>query len=348
MCMSWKCLFSIMSLKNRRFSLDSSVCLDGGGHLGLRRGSSKRCSKKFRQSLDEARLEIQELKNSLNPDGSLRVQPIAEENLEQSVDLISNTSSQKHNKTFHKLFQDISEGENLMQAFTCALQKELIYHGKLFVSVNHVCFHSSLLLKDTKVMIPTSNVREVKKHNSALSMLSIQTADGEKYSFVSLRNREMCYKLLQIVCSHSQGESVNSSPRLSFAENEADHDMPSSYSSLEDSIDHDLSREGSIHLENSFSQISSEDPLRCSSTRQSSLTDEDDRGVRWIRRILEMVTTFFFRREIRNFSLLFYIYIMLMVLLLLASGYIGLRIIALEEQLNSLGALTELSLHHGE
>ncbi len=37
-----------------------------------------------------------------------------------------------------------------------------------------------------------------------------------------------------------------------------------------------------------------------------------------------------------------------MLLLLLASGYIGLRIIALEEQLKSLGTLTELSFPHGQ
>lgn len=36
-------------------------------------------------------------------------------------------------------------------AFTCALQKEVLYHGKLFVSEHHVCFHSSVLLKETKV-----------------------------------------------------------------------------------------------------------------------------------------------------------------------------------------------------
>ena len=37
-----------------------------------------------------------------------------------------------------------------------------------------------------------------------------------------------------------------------------------------------------------------------------------------------------------------------MVVLLLVSGYIGLRIVALEAQLDSLGALTELSLRHKE
>ncbi len=39
----------------------------------------------------------------------------------------------------------------LFVAFTCALQKEVLFHGKLFVSENYVCFYSSVLLKDTKV-----------------------------------------------------------------------------------------------------------------------------------------------------------------------------------------------------
>ncbi|XP_070775133.1 GRAM domain-containing protein 2B-like [Enoplosus armatus] len=345
MCMSWKCLFSIMSLRNRRFSLDSSVCLDGVGHLGGGRYSSRFTNKKSRQSLDEARLEIHELNHSLNSNMSLRGQTISEETIERSDGLINKHSFLKHSKTFHKLFQEIPEAENLTHSFTCALQKEVLYHGKLFVSDNHVCFYSSVLLKDTKVVIPVSSVREVKKHNSALSMLSIQTADGEKYSFVSLRHREMCYKLLQTVCLHAQG--VNS-PHLSAAENEADPDVASSYSSLEDCADHELSRQHSVFLDNGFPQMSSEGPTRSNSTRQSSLTEEDDRAVSWIWRIIEKVTPFFFLREMRNLSVLFYIYMMLMVLLLLASGYIGLRIIALEEQLNSLRALTDLSLHHGE
>ncbi|KAF1383991.1 hypothetical protein PFLUV_G00137580 [Perca fluviatilis] len=341
MCMSWKYFFSTMTAKCRRFSLDSSVsCLDGVGRLDARRGSSRFSSKESKKSLDDARLEIQKLNHSLNSNMPLREQTIAE----RSNWLPNNNSFRKHKKTFHKLFQEIPEGENLTHTFICALQKEVLYHGKLFVCENYVCFHSSVLLKDTKVVIPGSSIRGVKKHHSGLSMLSIQTADGEKYSFVSLRNREMCYELLQTVCSHAQEESVNGSPHISSAENEVDHDVTSSYSSLEDSIDHDLSRQNSIYLDNGLPQMSSEGPTRCSSTRQNSLTDEDDRGasVRWIRRITERVVPLFFLREIRNLSFLVYVYMMLTVLLLLGSGYIGLRILALEEQ------LAELSLHHRE
>ncbi|KAM3604892.1 uncharacterized protein V6R79_017556 [Siganus canaliculatus] len=365
-----------MSLKGRRFSLDSSGCLEGLEHHGGRRGSNRFSNKKSRQShsLDDARLKIQELNHSLNNNNnniSLRQQTIAEHH-EPSDGLINNSSFRKHNKTFHKLFPEIPEEENVTHTFTCALQKEVLYHGKLFVSENHVCFHSSVLLKDTKVVIPASSVREVKKHNSALSMLSIQTAD-EKYSFVSLRNREMCSRLLHTICCHAQVFTLSffhspqteavftcvtcvsacvclrqavSSPHMSSAENEADHDVPSSYSSLEDCPDHVLNRQNSIYLDHGFPDMSSDAPARSSSTHQSSLTDEDSRDAAWIWSLIERVTSFFLLRDIRNLSLLFYLYIMLMVLLLVMSGYIGLRIQALEEQLNSLGALSELALEH--
>ncbi|XP_026169170.1 GRAM domain-containing protein 2A-like [Mastacembelus armatus] len=307
MCMSWKCLFSIMSFKARKISLDSTFSVDG---VGVRRGTGWFGSKKSKHSssLDNGRLEIQELNQRLNSNMSFREQIISEDSLERSDEVFSNHNLQKHSKTFHKLFQDIPEGENLTQTFICALQKEVLYHGKLFVSEHHVCFYSSVLLKDTKVVIPAASVRKVKKHNTALSMLSIQTADREKYTFVSLRNREMCYKLLQSVCSHAQ---QGDSPHLSSAENEADVEAVLNYSSLEDSVDHCLSTQNSINLDDSFLPISSDGPMTFSASRQSSFIDEDSRAVSWFWRLFDMVARFFIFREFSSLSILFNIYMVL-------------------------------------
>lgn len=134
-----------------------------------------------------------------------------------------------------------------------------------------------------------------------------------------------------------QEPGVSSSPHVSSPENEADHGVPSSYSSLEDCGD--LSRENSIHLDNAFPLMSSEATTRRNSTLQN--TDQDTRAVSWIWRITERVSPLLLLREMRTLSALFYVFMMLTVLLLLASGYIGLRIIALEEQ------LSELSVQHG-
>ncbi|KAK5888852.1 hypothetical protein CesoFtcFv8_014907 [Champsocephalus esox] len=328
-----------MSLKGRRFSLDSSA-LDGLGLLDGRRGSNRFSSKKSSHSYTryDAPLDIQELKHSINSNMCIRDPITEEDNIDRTDGFISNISFLKHNKTFHKMFPDIPEKENLTHTFSCALQKEVLYHGKLYVSENYVCFHSSVLLKDTKVVIPASSVCGIKKHNSGLSMLSIQTADGDKCTFVSLWNREMCYRLLQTVCSQEQDNNLNGSPHVSSADNEAVHDVASGYSSLEDSIDHDR---GSIYLNNDLPHMSSEGSTEGNSTSQNS-TEGDGTAVRWIWRIAESVVPLFFLREIRDLSALFYVFVLLMMLLLLASGYMGLKIIALEEQ------LTQLLFQHRE
>lgn len=105
--------------------------------------------------------------------------------------------------------------------FTCALQKEILYHGKMYVSNNYICFYSSVLLKETKVgarlpclywekstfftlislplglthavfqvVIPVSSVAILKKQNTALvvpNALSIRTTDGEKARIILLQ-----------------------------------------------------------------------------------------------------------------------------------------------------------------
>lgn len=42
---------------------------------------------------------------------------------------------------------------HIFPGFTCALQKEILYQGKLFVSENWICFHSKVFGKDIKVGI---------------------------------------------------------------------------------------------------------------------------------------------------------------------------------------------------
>lgn len=50
---------------------------------------------------------------------------------------------------------------------------------------------SKYFINVLQVVIPASSVREVKKHRSALSMLSIQTSDGEK-----VRHFKTCFTIL--------------------------------------------------------------------------------------------------------------------------------------------------------
>ncbi|CAG05244.1 unnamed protein product, partial [Tetraodon nigroviridis] len=84
----------------------------------------------------------------------------------------------KTNVQYHKLFKEVSREELLLKSrvsqtkcgekgvcgaanldvcvegYTCALQRDMLYQGKMFVSDNWICFHSKVFGRDTKVRSP--------------------------------------------------------------------------------------------------------------------------------------------------------------------------------------------------
>ncbi|XP_017906187.1 PREDICTED: GRAM domain-containing protein 3 isoform X2 [Capra hircus] len=142
----------------------------------------------------------------------------------------SSSSQDKANMHFHKLFLDVPTEEPLRQSFTCALQKEILYQGKLFVSENWICFHSKVFGKDTKISIPAFSVTLIKKTKTALlvpNALIIATVT-DRYIFVSLLSRDSTYKLLKSVCGHLENTGIGNGPSPSSLENSFRADRPSS------------------------------------------------------------------------------------------------------------------------
>ncbi|XP_015269017.1 PREDICTED: GRAM domain-containing protein 3 isoform X2 [Gekko japonicus] len=134
----------------------------------------------------------------------------------------------KSNAHFHKLFLDVPIDEPLRQSFTCALQKEIVYQGKLFISENWICFHSKVFGKDTKITIPVPSVTLLKKTKTAIlvpNALVVSTV-SDRYIFISFLSRDTAYKLLKSVCQHLEDVSVGNSPNPSSPENSFRADRP--------------------------------------------------------------------------------------------------------------------------
>ncbi|XP_041087157.1 GRAM domain-containing protein 2B-like isoform X2 [Polyodon spathula] len=320
-----------MSLQKKSYSLEDAqlVIQHRDKHQPLIRS----------QTFDLAPTKNNEQEKSLDRRGSLT-----------SSSSKSSQSYSKHNKSFHKLFKDIAEEEALINSFTCALQKEVLYHGKMYVSKNYICFYSSVLLKETKVMIPVSSVALLKKQNTALlvpNALSIRTSDGEKFIFVSLRTRDVTFKLLKSVCYPSEDASANSSPSF---DTPGKH-LNSSQSSLDQEQETQPDSPGtpkhskapSPQLNAIHSQPNSEDK----GEDQTDRAVEQQAGDSWVWTITQKVNSYITPHESTSIHMLLIIYLLLVVVLLLSSGYIGLRIVALEQQLTSMGAWPDVSVHRG-
>lgn len=353
-----KAIFRIKHFMKDRYPVES------GGISTVKvkkvKGSSKRKVEPRKAfSLDDTQLEIQQQHQTITRPAPVRSQTFdCDGALEKPEGTGTQSSFIKHNKTFHTLFPDIPESEDLLHAYICALHKEVPYHGRLYITENHACFYSSVLLKDTKVVIPVSSIHIVKKQNTALlvpNALSIRTIQGDKFLFVSMRNRDACFQLLTSVCPQLEDRSTNSSPVFSSAENSLDRIklVNSSQSSLEDSFDQ-LDASTPNLLEDTPPTPPHTEPVPNGETapyrstyslQHSDTSSEDLEGVSWISSVTEKARSFLIQREATTLNTLLFIYLILVVLLLLSSGYIGLRIVALEQQLTSLGALPEFSLH---
>ncbi|XP_030226611.1 GRAM domain-containing protein 2B isoform X1 [Gadus morhua] len=120
----------------------------------------------------------------------------------------------KTNSQYHKVFKDICKEELLRQSYTCALQKDILYQGRLFVSDNWICFQSKVFGKDTKIAIPVVFVTNIKKTKTAIlvpNALEISTS-RDRYVFVSFLSRDNTYKFLMSVCLHLEEKSPCGSP----------------------------------------------------------------------------------------------------------------------------------------
>ncbi|XP_047675985.1 GRAM domain-containing protein 2A isoform X4 [Tachysurus fulvidraco] len=122
----------------------------------------------------------------------------------------------KYNSQYHKLFQNIPKEEILMKVYSCALLRDILLQGRLYISRNWLCFYANLFGKDIKVAIPVVSVRLVKKHKTAGLVpngLAITTDTSQKYVFVSLLSRDSVYDVLRRICTHLQ---VNGKKSLSL------------------------------------------------------------------------------------------------------------------------------------
>ncbi|KAK6464571.1 hypothetical protein DFJ63DRAFT_340516 [Scheffersomyces coipomensis] len=151
-----------------------------------------------------------------------------------SDEFFSSTSyryaSMKRNVEFHQLFRSIDLTDRLLDDFACALSREILLQGRIYISETYVCFNSNLLGWVTNLIIPIQDIIGFeKKHTAGLfpNGIAIETKDT-KHTFASFISRDFTYDFITTVWEESTGlklddpdETNNSSvnnegtPRLS-------------------------------------------------------------------------------------------------------------------------------------
>lgn len=107
-------------------------------------------------------------------------------------------ASKKRNRDFHTLFKSVPDDDYLIEDYSCALQREILAHGRLYVSEGHLCFSSNIFGWVTTLVMSFDEIVSVEKRSTALLFkngLMITTLHA-KHVFASFASRDSTYDLI--------------------------------------------------------------------------------------------------------------------------------------------------------
>ncbi|KAF3917027.1 hypothetical protein ABW21_db0205705 [Orbilia brochopaga] len=107
-------------------------------------------------------------------------------------------ASHRRNKDFHTLFKSVTPDDQLIEDYGCALQKEILLQGRMYVSSGHICFHSNIFGWVTTLVISFDEIVAIERKNTALvipNAIMIQTLHARNV-FASFISRDSTYDLI--------------------------------------------------------------------------------------------------------------------------------------------------------
>ncbi|CAO0802577.1 unnamed protein product [Mucor circinelloides] len=149
-------------------------------------------------------------------------------------------ANDKRNEEFHALFKSVQEKDMLIQDYKCALQKEILLQGHLYVSENHVCFKSNIFGWVTNLVINFSEITRVEKRMTAKIIPNgiLIATNTSTHIFASFLSRDQAYD--QII------KLWDLKKRVSSAILPADSPLNRSNSYDDDDDDEETDDEGSV------------------------------------------------------------------------------------------------------
>ncbi|XP_051006511.1 protein Aster-C [Acomys russatus] len=108
---------------------------------------------------------------------------------------ISSSTYKDRNEEYKQQFTHLPESEKLIADYACALQKDILLQGRLYLSENWLCFHSNIFRWETTISIALKNITFMTKEKTArLIPNAIQIiTEGEKFFFTSFGARDRSY-----------------------------------------------------------------------------------------------------------------------------------------------------------
>lgn len=144
-------------------------------------------------------------------------------------------ANEKRNADFHTLFKmsGVTSDERLIADYSCALSRDILLQGRMYISDKHICFYSNILGWISTIFIPFKEIVQIEKKTTAGIFPNGIVLDTlhTKYVFASFISRDATFDLITDVWNQIiLGKRHLDAQRASSSFND-DSTLPSDYSS---------------------------------------------------------------------------------------------------------------------
>ena len=136
-------------------------------------------------------------------------------------------ASSKRNADFHALFPSLPEDDYLIETYSCAISRDLLIQGRMYVSEAHLCFHSNIFGWITSFTVAFADVVSIEKRNTAYlipNAICIRTLQN-RYLFSSLVSRDLTYSMLVSVWRMSSPSQTAQEVAASMSDASEENDL---------------------------------------------------------------------------------------------------------------------------
>ncbi|KAJ6656029.1 hypothetical protein lerEdw1_004434 [Lerista edwardsae] len=116
----------------------------------------------------------------------------------EEIPAVLSPTYKQRNEDFRKLFKQLPDSERLIVDYSCALQRDILLQGRLYLSENWICFYSNIFRWETLLTVRLKDICSMTKEKTArLIPNAIQVCtDTEKHFFTSFGARDRTYMMM--------------------------------------------------------------------------------------------------------------------------------------------------------
>lgn len=116
----------------------------------------------------------------------------------EKVPAVLSPTYKQRNEDFRKLFKQLPDTERLIVDYSCALQRDILLQGRLYLSENWICFYSNIFRWETLLVVQLKDICTMTKEKTArLIPNAIQLCtNNEKHFFTSFGARDRTYMMM--------------------------------------------------------------------------------------------------------------------------------------------------------